>query len=437
MLSLPRTEIPFLIAVRISVLSIALVSQFVLANLLLAEGRGIYAVCVLFGMLSGFAFTPGADRGAQYFVMSGRMSLSEGLSSAYWICGIGSLVASAVMFALVHSGLSFFDKAPTETFYLAMLLVPLVTVSRTTLRQIAGLKRYEQLAAYSLIQAATTLIATVGLVWGLGLGVNGAVVALLAGHLMTIALGVSYLVRRHGLSVRLPTLERLGTVLRYGLRDWMSTMGHAAESTVVALVLGFIAVPAEIGLVALATAIVTRVLVISDAMAIYLAPRVAENPTGAADLSASFVRAALWTAVCLMLAWVAVSTVVVDLLLPDEFSPVVRLSWIMSIGVCLAAASEVVTAHFRSLDRPNVVSWSVSLGLTSTVCLILTLHPVYGLDGAAWAVTVGYLVRGIFLAAAFCRHGKINLFSLFLPQSRDIAIIRNLALQASGRRKPA
>ncbi len=421
---------------RVAVLCIALVSQFVLAHLLLAEGRGIYALCVLFGMLSGVALTPGADRGAQYFVMSGRMSLSEGLSSAYLICATGSAIALAVTAALVHAGLAPFDSSHSGTLYLAFLLVPAVTTSRTTLRQISGLKRFGHLAAYSVVQAVTTLAATLLMVWGLGLGIDGAIGALLLGHLVSIALGVSYLARHHGLSVRIAAPQRMRPLLRYGFREWAAAVGLAAESMVVALVLGLIAAPAEVGLIALAAAIVRKALVLSDAASTCLAPRVAEDPLGAAPLSAFFIRIVTWTVTALLLLWVALSATAVEMLLPGEFAPVTRLTWILAVGMAVAAPSAVIAAHFRSVDRPEVVSRYTWVGLVSTVLLTLALYPAFGLHGAAWAVTAGYAIGGVFLYAAFLRLTRLPLISLVLPLPSDIGRLRSSTLQVLTDRRP-
>ena len=435
-MTLPRVEIGFLLGTRLAVLAIALVSQFVLAHLLLAEGRGIYAICVLLGTLSGVMFTPGSDRGAQYFVMSGRMTLSEGLSCAYYICILGTIIASAFFFGLMQSGLGLIESAPAQTFYLAFLLVPVLTISRTTIRQIASMKRFGRLAAYTLIQAAATLLATLFFVWGLDLGVDGAIAALGAGHVLTTALAFFFMARTHGVSLRIPGSESLVPMLRYGARDWVSTVGLAAEASVVALVLGLIATPAEVGLVVLAAAIVTRVLLVPDAMTTYLVPRVAGNPAGASGLSASFSRTALWAAAILMLGWAAVSGVAVDLLLPAEFAPVERLSWIMAAGVCAAAVSEILMGHFRASGSPEVVSWSVWAGLTSTACLTFALYSLYGLNGAAWAVTGGYLVRGALLVAAFSRRERVSPLDLLLFRHSDIAGIRSVTLGAlPGRRQ--
>ena len=420
-----RREVGLVLATRLGVMGIMLLGQGVLAHTLLAEGRGMYAVCVLFGTLCGALFTPGSDRGAQYFVMSRQLSLSQGMSAAFGICVAGSLVGVAAMLPLVHSDLRFFDNAEESSFYLAFLLIPAVTMSVATLRQIAGLRRFVQMAVFSLIQAVAFLSTTVILVWELGFGVNGAIASLIVGHAVSTVIGIIDLRRHCGLSFSIPSPDSLLRVLRYGLRDYVSTVGQAASGVVAALMLGLLAGPAEIGLVALSSAIVTRVLVVPYSVSTFLAPRVAEDPSRGADLSAYCTRMSVWIVGCALIAWVATSGPTVALLLPGEFAPVVHLTWIMSIGVCAASASEVLTSYFGASDLPQVASRSVWVGLSASVALIFALYPAMGIEGAAWALTGGNICRGAVLLSVFCRRTGKSLCSVLTPRQSDVLYLWN------------
>ena len=419
-LSSGERAVALLLATRTGVMGISLLGQGVLAHALLAEGRGMYAVCVLFGMLSGVLFTPGSDRGARYFVMSGRMSLSQGLSAAFGICAVGSLVGGAVMLPVVHSNLRFFNNADESSFLLAFLLIPAVTMSMATMGQIAGLRRYGRLAVFALVQAVVVLSATVVLVWQMELGVNGAIGSLIIGHAVTTIVGLIDLRRRCDLSLSIPSPGATMPVLRYGLRDYVSTVGKTASTTVVSLILGFLGGPAEIGMVALSSAIVTRSLIIPGSVSTHLAPRVAQDPDRRTDLSAYCTRISVWIVAGALIAWIAVSRPVVALLLPGEFAPVVQLTWIMSIGVCAAAGSEVLTTHFRSSNLPEVGSWSLWAGLCASVALIFVLYPAIGIEGAAWALTGGNVCRGAVLVAVFCRRTGMSLHSVLSPRQSDV-----------------
>ena len=419
-----KREIGLLLAARVSTVGITLASQYVLAHTLMVDGRGMYAVCVLFGTLVGVLFTPGSETGAQYFVMSRRASLSQGLSIAFSICAAGSLIAVAVALPLVGSGFYIFHSADESSFYTAFLLVPSITMSTATVCQIAGLRQYAWLSFISLTQAVLNLIAVTVLVWNLDLGVNGAIAALAIGHVAVAVAGLSYLRKHYELSPQLPPKTLLVHVLGYGFRDYASTVGRLGEPLAVILILGFFANPTEIGLFALSRAIVTRALVIPDTIASYLAPHVAEDPEARLDLSALLTRAAFWLVAVLLILWFAVSRPSVELLLPEGFAGVVGLTRILSIGVCVSAASTVLATVFQSSARPGVASWSVWAGLTCSLMLLFPLYSLLGVQGAAWAITGGQIFSGVVLIIVFCQSGRMSPLALLMPRRADLASLK-------------
>ena len=205
-----RQEVVILLATRILMLGFSVGTQSLLAYALLPEGRGAYALCVLFAVLAGVATTPGSDRGSQYFVMSTRLSVSQGVSAGFAICLMGSGLAVAAALPLIHSGLALFGKADPASFYLALVLIPLSTLMATTQRQIAGLRRFLQLAGFTLVRAGTVVLSTAALVWGLGMGVNGAIGALALGQAAMLTIGVFDLRRNCGLRFQIPSREAGG-----------------------------------------------------------------------------------------------------------------------------------------------------------------------------------------------------------------------------------
>src|SRR6185295_10523159 len=86
-------EVSVVLATQVWNIVIGLATQSLLARLLAPEGRGAFAVCVMFGTILGVLLTPGADRGTQYYVMSGRQSLSRGIAVGLVISLIGSAIA--------------------------------------------------------------------------------------------------------------------------------------------------------------------------------------------------------------------------------------------------------------------------------------------------------------------------------------------------------
>ena len=432
-----RQEVVILLATRILMLGFSVGTQSLLAYALLPEGRGAYALCVLFALLAGVATTPGSDRGSQYFVMSTRLSVSQGVSAGFAICLIGSGLAVAAALPLIHSGLALFGKADPASFYLALVLIPLSTLMATTQRQIAGLRRFLQLAGFTLVRAGTVVLSTAALVWGLGMGVNGAIGALALGQAAMLTIGVFDLRRNCGLRFQIPSREAVGWVLRYGLRLYVVKIGSALEYRVSGLVLGLMAAPGDIGLFVVGVGLVTEALIASKSISTYLLPRVAADQAGRPQHAAFCCRVSVWATGALLLAGCVVSVPLVPLLLSESFSAAVPLIWIMSVGVAGAAVSQVCGTYFRGTNRPGVASWAMWVGLCANVGLLFLAFPEAGITGAAWALTAGMLARGLFLTYMFRRATGLPYSAVFLLRPNDVARVWNSGkrLLAAGARR--
>lgn len=92
---------------RIFVTVVTLGTQSLLAWGLAPQGRGAYAVCLVFSMLLGVFFIMGCDRASQHFTMSGGLSLSQSVSVALTCTAVGSVFGMAVGWFLVDLPWSF------------------------------------------------------------------------------------------------------------------------------------------------------------------------------------------------------------------------------------------------------------------------------------------------------------------------------------------
>ena len=396
--------------------------QSLLAWTLLPEGRGSFAVCVVFASVLSVLFTPGARHGAQYFVMVRQATVSEGVGAALAICLVGGTLALAVAVPFVHSEMAFFQQADRHTFYLALALVPVMAFAGAMEHQLVALRRFGRLAAFSLLHVAVNALVLLVLLRIGRLDVDGAVAAVAAAHGCTIALCVWYLRRHYGLAAANPFRAVSARIVSYGLRLHPASIGSAMDMNAGVLVLGLFASQAEIGLFATASALMFRFRMVSDAVGNALLPRIAGS--GRPELTTFCLRAVLFTTLAAVLAMLAVSTPLVRLLFSDSFVPAVPLLWIIAPGVLSYACAGIFVTYFKGIDRPGVCSWAVSLGLAVNLVAVPALYPVVGHDAAAWGLTLGMVCQFIFLAAAFVGATRMHWLSIWSPRHGDLVFAR-------------
>ena len=426
-------DVAIAFATRIGLAVFTLLIQGMLAWLLLPEGRGGYAVCVVFGTVLGLLFTPGAEQGAQYFLMTRRASVSQAVSAALAICLAGTGLAVALALPLIHGDIAFFHKAETRSFHLALVLVPLTAFSTAVEHQLVGLRRFGRLAVFSLLRVAVNVLAILFLVWDRGLGIDGAILAFAAGHLAMIAVCLRDLRRYCGLALEMPWRSSLARVLGYGLRYHTARVGDGIEPHIGIFILGLIASAADIGLFAAASALMLGFLLISNAVGNALLPRIAGGEHS--QLVALSLRLVCGATAVAILAVLAIATPLVRLLFSEAFLPAVPLLWIIAPGILAYAVTGILMTHFKGVNRSDVCSWAICLGLCVNVGVLPLLYPALGVEAAAWAVTAGMLCRCVLLAVVFKRTTGMTWLRIWLPRRGDADFVR-IAARSVIRMKP-
>ena len=430
----PDVSINF--ATRVGHIAFRLLIQGMLAWMLLPEGRGSYAVCVVFGTVLGLISTPGAQQGAQYFVAARQTSVSQGVSSAVAISLTGGGLAIALALPLIHSDIAFFDKASMSSFHWALVLVPLTALSIAVECQLIALRRFRGIAVILLLQMLVNVLAILFLVWDRGLGVDGAIVAFAAGHLAKIALCLLDLRRYCGLVPEAPSRSSLARILRYGLKYHAARVGDGIGSHAGVLVLGLIASPSDVGLFAAASTLMLGFFVVSNAVGNALFPRIAGRENFEL-VALSFRLVCCATAVGLA-ATLVMATPLVRLLLSEAFLPTIPLLWITAPGVLAGAGAAILKTHFKSIDRPDTCSWIVCLGSCVNLAVLPFLYPTLGIEAAAWALTAGMLCQCVLSVIVFKNMTRMAWFQIWLPRRSDAHFLwaagRSVLSQATEKR---
>ncbi len=408
-------------ATSVGMAGLNLLVQAMLAYTLLPEGRGAYAVCMVFGALLALVFTPGAAQGTQYFVAARQMSVSQGVSAMLIISLAGGGLAAALAVPLLYGDLAYFQKAETHTFLLSLVLVPAGAVSFGVHQQLIALRRFRRLAVFSLLRVAANVLGALVLVWRLGFGVEGAIIAFAVGHCVMTATGLADLRRHCGLALALPTRSNLARILGYGLKHHVAWIGTVMELQIGILMMGMLASRADIGLFSAASTLMVGFALLSNAVGTALFPRVAGRECG--ELVALCLRLVGVATAAALLPFLILSAPLVRLLLSEAFLPAVPLLWIIAPGILALALSGILMTHFKGVNRPEVCSWAVLLGLCVNLGALLLLYPKLGVAAAAWSMTIGMLCRCCFLAIVFHRATQMAWLATWLPRRSDVSFL--------------
>jgi len=391
------------LASRVAIVVFAIAVQSLLAWTLGPEGRGEYAVCLVFATVLGVASMLSSDIAGTYFVSSDRFSLTEGASCALALCAAGSVVALAAGRALMELDIAFFQKAPHEAFLVALLLIPVLQLSRVLLLLLTAVRRFRW---YALMTGAhfaghALWLLALFLVWGGS--VSGALWANVARCLFTVGLIWWLLRRSHGLRLVRPTLVRCREMAGYAVRYHAGKLCDLTNAQVGTILLAFFVPVKEIGIFAVASQFLTKTMVVPDAMMTFLLPRVSREGEGSKRmvlrlmLGTGAISVVFLSALCLLASWA------VRLLFSASFLEAVPLIWIIAPGAAVRSTVKVAVPYLLGIGRPGIVSLSTICSVAVNALLLVLLLPTMGLAGAAWAMAASFVAGSLVLAAGFAR----------------------------------
>ena len=241
----------------------------------------------------------------------------------------------------------------------------------------------------------------------------------------TASIGLSlWDLRQHaGLHYELPSRRDFLDVVDYGRKYYVARVGAIIDPQLGILFLAILATPHEIGLFAAACAIVLRTLLLSESIEASLLPRVAADPSGIPEFVGQCARILAMILGGGLLVLVVMSDLIVRTLLSEAFLPAVPLLWILAPGVFLHGTSKILMVYFRGRNRPEICSWVVWIGLSANLVMLVLLYPTLGLHAAAWAMSIGFVVRSLVLAVAFSRVSGNSFRMTWLPRAADLSLL--------------
>ena len=405
-------------------------TQACLAWVLGTDGRGSYAVAMLFLIILNMMFVIGCEFAGAVFVASRKLNLSEGVIYTFVLGGIGSLLAIIIGLIIMRLPFSFLSKASPLAFHLALVGIPIMVFSATLPRLMMAVREFNWFAIVTIIHNATHLLFVLLFVWFFSLGVEGALLGLLFSGLVTIIVSLVLFRRKYGLKWEKPALASLFEMFHYGLRDHLSKISNQMNLRAGALFLAFFAGRSDIGLFAVAVSFTTRVMIIPDVLVGVLIPRVANNDSGRAELVAQGAR--LVGLICggLLLIVAVFARPIVTILFSPDFIPVVPLIRILAVGVVIRSSCKVFVPYLLGINHPGIASIAAMVSALVNLSLLWILMPIIGLAGAAVSMAIGYITGAAILMFSFNLFSRLSLGEIWRYRYSDWMVLEKFIKKA-------
>ncbi len=408
-------------------LGVGLLISVVVVRGLGVEGRGIYALALLFPTTLNMLLNAGLTPAVVYFIAQEPDNLAaharQFSALSLWVSAFGvGLGALAAVFAR-QTLLEGLDLA------LALLCLPVLVVMivyQNFLAIFQGLHNFRLYNLFELVSQLFLLALTVLGVWVLRWGVVGALLAIITSRLLTIGLQLYYL---HQQTPERPLLgwrvarTSLAPIASYWLRGYFSRLASFLNYRADIFLLTLLGRgTASIAFYDVAVTIAEKLWTVSHAVGLVLFPRVAalqQDEAARNALVLTVARYVLWLSSGVGALLGVLSEWLMVLLYGEAFAPAgVTLRFLM-LGIVTWTAASVFINAFAGMGQPERNTRVLAVGIGVNVLLNAWLIPQHDIVGAALATSVSYTLVMAILLVQFARGAGAAWHALFLPTRQD------------------
>ncbi len=408
------------------------------------EGVGVLTLALLLPGMVGTFLAFGLSSAGVYYLGRGDYSLHEilhaQLGAVLLQATAGILVGAAIILFLRQV---LFPDVPGELLWLSLAVIPLNMGRGTLLALFQGLREFALYNLAFLLTQGVQLAAVVGLVWGLRLGLRGALFASMAAEGATLVFCLVLLGRRVGLSPRelfhprrLPYLRQ---GYRYGLKSYLSQVFTFFNQKSDRFLLNSFLAPSQVGIYKIGCTIAERLWLLPRTMSGILMPHIAslqqlDGEQRRRELTPIIARHVLWASLAAGAIVFILAQPLILLLYGPPFANAARVLQVIMPGVVLGALSVILRSDIAGRGRPGLNALTCGVAVAVNLVANVILIPRYAMTGAALASTLSYSVDSVLIAGVYWRLSGTPPWRLVLPQPAiDLPVWRMLAGKAAAR----
>lgn len=395
--------------VQILSLLLATVNAAVIARVLGPSGKGILALTVLAPNIFALFLSGGISVANVYYIGQKRFDLPtlSANATAFTVMATGLGVAIAAV--LYTTGLmeKLLPGVPPDLLALSMLGLPFSLLNSYFISLLQGRQLISQINLVSLMQRGSTVVLSLLTVALLGWGLTGAVLAVLASSVLSVAvLGV--MLRRLGARFW-PRWNRLviKTTLKFGLRGYVANVLQFFNYRLDLFLVNYFLGPSSTGIYTVAVAMAEMLWYLPNAVGFVIFPKSANTKAETMNrFTPRVFRLTMALTVAGAVAMAIFGKPFIDIVYSPAFASAYGPMLALLPGVVLLGGGKVLTNEIAGRGYPQYNSIASGVSLVLTIGLDLLLIPRLGVLGAAVASSVAYIA--IFILALVFYRSVVN-----------------------------
>lgn len=400
------------------------------ARVLGPEGNGQLSLSLLIPQLLVMLFNLGLPSANVFFIAKGQYSLNSVLNAnaKYWFFLSIAGLSIALVVIYFFGGL-LFPGVPLNVLMGSLLIFPLALFFTLFISLLQSQQKFKEYNLIFLLPATLTLVLSVLVVWWMEVGVLGAVLSWAGGQLVgSIALFLYYK-KDIVVNKNKDTSGYLKVGISYGwkahIANIVAFLNYRADLFLINLFIG----PVGAGIYVVAVQIAERLWMMSQAMSTIIFPKLSElnkDKVKQKELTPIVARWMLYSGLFVSIFVAFIIEPVVAFLFGEQYLDAAFVLVLLLPGVVVINFSRIIAHDISARGKPQYNMYASLAGLIVNIIANIILIPQYGINGAAVATVMSYIVISVIILVNYINFSKNTWKELIVFQKQDLGYVKKL-----------
>lgn len=397
---------------------IRFVTSILIARWLGSDGKGLYTSLLMVPNMMVTLGELGMRQSIIYYLGRKIYILNEIASTAIITVMCIVLPMIAVCFVIFNTYYKDFFSAMVQVT--AVFIIPTTMLVKVLSGVFLGLNRVGVYSKVAWIPATIELIFACILVLVFGMGLEGAIISLVLGSVFTIFYGLYNVKNDIEFRFSYYSVKVAKSILSKGLLFALSLFIIQLNYRIDIFLLKGMVSMEDVGIYSVGVSLAEVLWQIPAAITVVILARTATSNNESQKYKVSqSLRVSFFAMMSVSIIAIFMLNYLIPIIYGVDFIRSVSVNRILMIGVVIFTFYKILNSRIAGLGKPQITLILFIPCLFVKVGLNLWLVPHYGIEGAAWASNISYILASILILVAFSKIENISIIEILKPRKDD------------------
>ena len=402
----------YLMSSQVLAIILSLSTQIILARQLMPEGRGVYALCIVYASLFILFTNLGNEFGIRFLLLKKKIRLFDSFFYLILTLFISLSASVFLIFFLRYFDVNFLQRVSAYQIILALFFSATNVMCRQTNVLLTIEKKFKQASLIYVIDELLKLILLL-LIVSKFKSVEFAFLSLIIANIITLVFYTLFfdLIRLNSENI---CFDNLRFIYKYGFYSFFTNLSNLANAHIGTLVLSIYLNNYKIGIYSVAYGLASRFQVLPDTLNRIFVPisnDLEEKINEKLSLFTSFLFYVMLIVVIIIFLY---GDFIVTILFGNDYKESVLILKILSVGYLFKTLTKPFEALYNEIKgKPIIISILSVFGTVILGLSMLIFSKFYGLIGAAIVASVTLALMFMIILIFHKRKQKIKFYKYF------------------------